>query len=93
MEILADVPQKKTYHQMFGGPDIPMLVVWVTFIIPGEEITKMQFSHRDDDPEGMWLADFRTSGGYVHFSHGEGDRTCRKQIAGPQIVEAIERQM
>ena len=90
MEIIADAPQEKVYHPMFGGEPIPMLVAWVTFLIPGEPPTKMQFSHRDDDPEGMWLADFRTSDGRVYFSHGEGDRTCRKQIAGPEIVQAIE---
>lgn len=94
MEIIADAPESKFYYPMFGGKSVPMMVVWVTFIIPGEPTVSMSLSHRDDDPEGVWCADFRSdSEGRVAFSHGEGDRLCLKQVAGPEIVAAIEAAM
>lgn len=91
MEIICTEKVAKVYRPMFGGEPIPMTVAIVTFDVPGDGITTMGFSHREDDPEDMWLADSRIGpNGYPHFVHGEGSRTCLKQIAGPQIVEAIE---
>lgn len=63
-------------HVEFSGPELP-------------ETVYMSLSHRDDDPEGMWLADSRIDGSRPIFVHGAGDRTCNKQIAGDPILEAI----
>ena len=94
MEIICTDRHAAAYRPMFGGDLIPMEVATVSFDIPGDGKTVMTFSHRADDPDGMWLADSRIGpGGFPVFVHGPGDRTCNKQIAGPQIVEAIERQM
>lgn len=89
MNITCVSRETKTYDPIFGTA-ISVEVAYVEFDIPGEGVTTMGFSHRTDDPEGMWLADSRIGpNGYPVFVHGEGDRVCDKQIAGPQIVEAI----
>lgn len=93
MNITCNEKHEKVYRPMFGGDPIPMAVAVVKFDIPGEGVTTMTFSQRNDDPEGMWLADSRIGPqGQPVFIHGEGERTCSKQIAGPAIVEAIEAQ-
>lgn len=75
---------------MFGGTPVAMTVATVEIDIPGDGVTTMTFSHREDDREGMWLADSRIGpNGELHFVHGAGERTCSKQIAGPKIVSAI----
>ena len=80
----------KSYRPLFASEDIPMSVATVEFDIPGEGVTTMTFSHREDDPEDMWLADSRIGPmGEPVFIHGEGERTCSKQIAGDPIVSAI----
>lgn len=90
MEIICTEVIETTYEPMFGGAPVPMSVAVVTFDIPGDGKTVMTFSHREDDPEGMWLADSRIGpGGFPVFVHGRGDRTCSKQIAGPEILAAI----
>jgi len=90
MEIICTLRQDTAYWPMFGGAGIEMTTADVDFIIEGEGTTYMSFSHRADDPEGMWLADSRIGpDGMVFFSHGQGERTCSKQIAGPEIVAAI----
>lgn len=76
------------YAPMFGGKGIPFTHATIKF--PEFGIT-MGLSHREDDPEGMWLADSRfEANGMPVFCHGVADRTCNKQIAGPEIVAAIE---
>ena len=90
MEIICTSLEYKTYRPLFSERDIAMDVA-VVELHTDDGVYTMGLSHRADDPEGMWLADFRLNpGGYVAFSHGEGDRTCNKQIAGPEIVAAIE---
>lgn len=89
MEIICTDRHAAAYRPMFGGNLIPMEVATVTFDIPGDGKTVMTFSNRAD--ENIWLADSRIGpGGFPVFVHGQGDRSCSKQIAGPQIVEAIE---
>lgn len=87
MEIICESRQETAYWPMFGGAGIEMTTAVVKFPVFG---TTMGLSHRADDPEGMWLADWRVEdNGFVCFSHGDGDRSCNKQIAGPEIVAAI----
>ena len=89
MEITVTSRQDTAYWPVFGNA-VAMTVAEVEFDIPGEGVTHMTFSHREDDPEGMWLADNRIGpNGFPVFVHGAGDRSCNKQIAGPQIVDAI----
>ena len=91
MKIHCTEIRETAYWPLFSAAGIAMSVATVEFDIPGEGVTTMTFSHREDDPEDMWLADSRIGpNGMVFFSHGEGERTCTKQIAGPQIVQAIE---
>lgn len=79
-------------HVGLFGKSVPMQVATVEFDVPGDGVTTMVLSHRDDDPEGMWLADSRIGpDGFPHFVHGEGERTCSKQIAGEEIVAEILR--
>lgn len=86
MDIEVTETGYRPYVRLFGDTD-PMWVATVAF--PEHGIT-MGLSHRASDPKGMWLADSRVeSNGMVVFSHGKGDRTCRKQIAGPELVAAI----
>lgn len=90
MEITCLVREETAYWPLFSAAGIEMSVATVEFDIPGDGVTTMTFSHRADDPEGMWLADSRIGpNGEPHFVHGQGERSCNKQIAGPQIVEAI----
>ena len=90
MEIICTARQDTAYWPMFSAAGIEMTTATVEFDVPGDGVTTMTFSHRADDPEGMWLADSRFGpDGFPHFSHGEGERTCNKQIAGPEIVAAI----
>lgn len=90
MEIICTERRETAYWPMFGGTPVDMTVATVEFHIPGEGVTVMTFSHRADDPEDMFLADSRIGpNGFPVFVHGEGDRTCSKQIAGPEIVSAI----
>lgn len=86
MEINVIDVHTTTYRPLFSDEDIAMTVAYVRF--PEHGIT-MGLSHREDDPEGMWLADSRFDNGLPVFSHGEGDRSCSKQIAGDEIVAAI----
>lgn len=92
MEITCTEKYETTYRPMFGGDPIPMAVAVVKFDIPGDGITTMTFSQRNDDGgENLWLADSRIGpNGFPVFVHGVGERSCSKQIAGPEIVEAIE---
>lgn len=88
MEIVIEKVEHKAYRPMFGGADIPMTVVAVRF---PEHGVYMSLSHREDDPTDVWCADFRMdSNGYVHFSHGEGDRTCIKNFAQAELLDAIK---
>lgn len=90
MEIICTERREAAYWPMFSAAGIEMTVATVEFHIPNEGVTTMGFSHRADDPEGMWLADSRIgSNGFPHFVHGEGARDCNKQIAGEPIVAAI----
>ena len=89
MQINTIVREDTAYWPLFGNP-VAMTVATVEFDIPGDGVTTMTFSHREDDPEGMWLADSRIGpDGFPHFVHGAGERTCNKQIAGPEIVASI----
>lgn len=87
MEMKVTKYHDTVYRPMFGGEPIPMTLAVVEF--PEHGIT-MGLSHRSDDPVGVWCADWRIeANGMVNFSHGDGDRSCKKQIAGPELVEAI----
>lgn len=86
MEINVIEVRHITYRPMFSKDDIPTIVVYIEF---PEHGIKMGLSHRDDDPEGMWFADSRFDNGMPVFVHGEGDRSCNKQIAGQEILDAI----
>ena len=87
MEIKIETVAKSSYRPMFSQEDIPMTVVGVRFPEYGIYIS---LSHREDDPEDIWCADFRMeANGMVQFSHGEGDRSCMKQFAQGELLEAI----
>jgi hypothetical protein len=89
METTTIVREETAYWPLFGNA-IAMTTATVEFDVPGDGVTTMTFSHREDDPEGMWLADSRIGpNGFPVFVHGAGDRTCSKQIAGPEIVASI----
>lgn len=89
MNITCIEKHQKAYRPLFGEP-VPMRVAVVEFDIPGEGVTTMTFSQRDDDGGDDWLADSRIGpNGFPVFIHGEGERSCSKQIAGPEIVSAI----
>lgn len=91
MEITVTEKHEKHYYPMFGGEPIPMAVAVVKFDVPGDGVTTVTFSQRNDDPEGVWCADSRIGpNGFPVFVHGEGERTCSKQIANPEIVAIIE---
>lgn len=90
MKITCTSRQDTAYWPMFSAAGIAMTTATVEFDIPGDGVTTMTFSHREDDEDGMWLADSRFGpNGQIFFSHGDGDRSCSKQIAGPEIVAAI----
>lgn len=86
MEINVIEVKHTTYRPVFSDEDIPTTVVYIEF---PEHGVVMGLSHRDDDPEGMWLADSRFDNGLPVFVHGEGSRDCNKQIAGQEILDAI----
>jgi hypothetical protein len=89
MEIICVEKHEKVYRPLFGAP-VLMCVATVHITIPGEGTTVMTFSERNDDPEDTWFADSRIGpNGFPYFIHGEGERSCSKQVAGPPIVEAI----
>lgn len=77
--------ERKPYRPLFASADINLLVATVEV-----EGHSLGFSHRDDDPDGVWGADSHFGpDGYPHFSHGEGDRTVAKQTASGDLADAL----
>lgn len=78
--------ERKTYRPIFAREDIGLVVATVD--VEGQTLI---LSHRDDDGEGVWAADAHFgANGFPHFSHGEGDRTVRKQIAGQELSDMLD---
>lgn len=86
MEIKLIESKIINYRPLFAKDDLACEVAYIEF---PEHNVRMGLSHRADDPDGMWLADSRFDNGLPVFVHGEGDRSCNKQIAGDEIVKVI----
>lgn len=90
MEITVTSRQDTAYWPMFSSAGIEMTVATVEFDIPFEGVTTCTLSHRADDPDGVWCVDSRIGpNGMPFFVHGDGDRTCKKQVAGEELVSLI----
>ena len=61
--------------------------LWYAAVKVGEGT--VLFSRYDD--EGKWFCDAHFGrAGFPHFSHGEGSRCCRKQVATGRLAEALD---
>lgn len=84
--IIRDVTNGYTTN-LFGGGRIAYESATVEF--PEHGVT-IGVSHREDDPVGVWCADWRIeSNGFPVFSHGTADRSCDKQTINQTLVDAI----
>jgi len=89
METTVISREDTAYWPLFGNA-IAMTEAVVEFDIPGEGVTTMTLTHREDDPEGVWCADSRIGpNGFPVFVHGRGERSCSKQVASPELVSLI----
>ena len=62
-------------------------VAYVTISLAHETGAHMSFSHRADDPAGVWAADSAISpNGMPQFVHGEAARDCDKRCAPDELA-------
>lgn len=86
--MMIEKMEKKSYRPLFAREYVTMHEALVT---SGEY--SVIFTHREDDPEGVWCADFAAGPEGVRWSHGAGDRTCSKNVAEPVLAASLNEKM